>query len=197
LLAGGPGFESEVLHAYELGYKTQPTTALTASVATFYDIYHKLRSVEMGVPAILANGLEGDVYGAEIEAISQPLRWWRVEGGYTFLKLQLRARPGSTDTTQENQEGDSPRHQFFVRSWMDLPRGVELDVTVRRVDELPHQEVPAYTAFDLRVAWKASKRFEFAIVGKDLFDPRHPEFGIPATRHEIQRGLYAKATCRF
>ena len=48
LLAGGPGFKSELLRAYELGYKTQPTRGLSASVAAFHNRYESLRSLELG-----------------------------------------------------------------------------------------------------------------------------------------------------
>ncbi len=196
LLAGGPKFESEVLHAYELGYKTQPAALFAGSLATFYNVYEGLKSVEAGPPAFIANGLEGRAYGAEVEATCQ-VRRLRVEAGSTLLRLQLRPKSGSTDTTQARQEGDSPRHQFFVRSFMDLPRDVEFDVAVRHVGELPDQVVPAYTALDARLAWKRGKSVEVAIIGQNLLDRRHVEFGMPAVRREIERSLYAKGTWRF
>src|SRR6185503_19682136 len=46
LLTGGAGFTSEKLYAFELGYKVQPFATLTASAATFYNIYDELRSLE-------------------------------------------------------------------------------------------------------------------------------------------------------
>jgi iron complex outermembrane receptor protein len=198
VLAGGPGFESERLYAFELGYKVQLLTNLNASVATFYNIYDDLRSVETNPPpTILANGLKGETYGVGVECTYQILDWWRWNAGYSFLDLQLHPKPGSTDTSQERQEGDSPKQQFFIKSWIDLPHHVEFDVTVRYVDELPHQMVPAYTALDVRLGWKPTRNLELAIVGQNLLDPQHPEFGLPATREEIQRSIYGKVTCRF
>ena len=193
-LSGGPNFESEILYAYELGYKTQPAAKVTASVATFYNVYDKLRSLETGPPAVLANGLEGETYGAEAEATWQARPWWRLTGGGNYLRMQLRRRSGSTDTATENQEGDSPRGQLFIRSSMDLPHGLEFDLNTRRVGRLPHQMVPSYTALDVRMGWNPSKRLTFSIVGKDLLDSRHPEFGMPLTRREIERSVYATAT---
>src|SRR6266446_877925 len=43
-LVGDSTFQSEVLYAYELGYKSRPLTDLTASISTFYNVYDKLRS---------------------------------------------------------------------------------------------------------------------------------------------------------
>lgn len=196
LLAGGPQFTSEVLHAYELGYKTQPAPVFTASAASFYNVYDRLKSIEAGPPATIANGLEGEAYGAEFEATYQG-RHWRLDLGCTFLRLQLRPRRGSTDTTQEHQEDDSPHHQFFIRSWMDLAHDVEFDVTVRHVGELPNQRVPDYTALDVRLAWRPSRSVEIALTGQNLLDRRHVEFGMPAVRREIERSLHAKGTWRF
>ena len=196
LLAGARQFESEVVHAYELGYKAAPTETLTGSLSTFYNAYDKLRSLEAGPPATLANGLEGETYGAELEATYQARRWWRLDGGYTLLRMQLRARPGSTDTTQQRQEEDSPRHQFFLESWIDLPCNMELDVAARRIEKLPNQMVPAYTGLDVHLSWQPSPKLGIAIVGRDLLDRRHAEFGMPAARREIERSLYAKVTWR-
>jgi iron complex outermembrane receptor protein len=68
---------------------------------------------------------------------------------------------------------------------------------VRYVGELPNQMVPAYTLCDARVAWQPTKSAEIAVVGQGLFDPRHPEFGMPGTRREIGQSIYGKLTCRF
>ena len=197
LLVGGPGFESEVLRAFELGYKVQASGNLTASVATFYNLYDKLRSLEAGPPFFLGNGFKGQTYGVEGEATCQISSQWRLNPGYTFLRLDLDTTPGSTDTTQSRQEGDSPRHQFFIRSSLTLPREVALDITVRHVGELTNQRVPAYTTADARLACQPTPAIELALVGQNLFDPRHPEFGSPAARREVERSLYGKATCRF
>jgi iron complex outermembrane receptor protein len=197
LLAGGPNFQSEKVYAFEAGYKVQPAATLSASAATFYNVYKDLRSLESGPPLTIANGLEGESYGVELEANYQPAARWRLNAGYTFFQLNLRVRPGSTDTTQKRQEGDSPRNSAFLESRLDLPRNVELDATLRYVDSLSNQGVPHYVAFDARLGWHASKALELSIVGSNLSDPQHPEFGTPATRREIQRRVYGKVVCRF
>ena len=80
---------------------------------------------------------------------------------------------------------------------MDLPHNVELDTTFRYVDDLPNQGVRHYLAFDVHLGWHITKDLEVAVVGQNLLDPEHPEFGAPATRKEIQRSVYGKVTCRF
>jgi len=196
-LAGGPNFRSEIVHALELGYRVEPSSRVTASVATFYDRYDRLRSLEAGPPALLANGLKGESYGVELETTYQVRRGWRLNAGYSFLELQLRVKPGSTDTTQVRQEGDSPRHQAFIRSSIDLPHELELDATARYVDALPNQMVDAYKALDVRLSWKVSENVELAVVGQNLLDPRHAEFGPPSARREVERSVYGNIRCRF
>src|SRR6185503_16016201 len=117
----------------------------------------ELRSLEPGPAFFISDGLEGESYGVELEATSQILDWWRLNVGYTYFQLQLHKRPGSADLNQEAQEGDSPHHQGFVRSRMDLPHNLELDATLRYVDELPHQLVRRYVALDLRLGWRPVK----------------------------------------
>jgi iron complex outermembrane receptor protein len=197
LLSGGPNFRSEKVYAFEAGYKVQPAATLSASVATFYNLYKDLRSLETGPPFTFANGLEGESYGAELETTYQPAAHWRLSAGYTFLHLNLRRRPGSTDMTQEGQEGDSPRHAAFLESRLDLSGGVELDASIRYVDDLPNQKVPHYVALDARLGWRPSKSLELSVAGPNLGKPQHPEFGLPASRREIRRGVYGKVLCRF
>lgn len=197
LLEGNPDFESEVLMATELGYKCHPVRTATATVSTFHNRYDRLRSLERGPPYVLANGLDGRAYGVEADADWQVARPWRVAFGYTFFRLILDVESSSTDTQQERQEGDSPRHQAFVRSSLSLPHALALDTSVRFVDKLPNQQIPAATVCDARLSWRPAKATEIAVVGQGLFDSRHPEFGKPATRHEVARSLYGTIACSF
>jgi iron complex outermembrane receptor protein len=196
-LVGDSTFESEVLYAFELGYKSRPLSDFTTSVSTFYNVYDKLRSLEGGPPFFLANAANGRTYGVEVEGTFQASRRWRLNAGYTFQRLLLDVESTSTDTQAEGQEGDSPRNQAFARSSFSLPRNLTLDAAVRFVDKLPHQAIPAYTSLDGRLAWQPAKSAEVAVVGQGLFDSRHPEFGTPAGRREIGRSIYGKATWWF
>jgi iron complex outermembrane receptor protein len=196
-LVGSPNFQSEVVKAFELGYKGQHTSELATAVSTFYNVYDELRSLEVGPPAFLSNGLEGRGYGVEGEAVCQVGGGWRLSAGYTFLRLILDVKPTSTDTGQEKQERDSPRHQAFARSSLTLPHDLVLDGSVRFVDELPNQKVPAATVCDARLAWQPGDALELAIVGQNLFDSDHAEFGMPGTRREIERSVYGKVSCWF
>jgi iron complex outermembrane receptor protein len=198
LLAGGPSFDSEVLLAYELGYRLQPAADWSASIATFYNHYDKLRSLELTPsPATLANALNGRTYGVEIESAWQAAARCRLMAGYTFLGIDLDLDPGSTDVGSIAQEGDSPRHEAFVRTALSLPHDVSADLNFRWVGDLPNQKVPDYATADVRLGCQLAPQVELAVVGRNLFEPRHAEFGLPAARTVVPRSVFGKVTCRF
>jgi len=214
-ILGSSSFEAEDLLAYELGYRAQLRKNLSVDLATFYNVYDGLRSIEVGAPFVetapapthlvlpftTANRISGETYGVELAASMSVFDWWRVRASYTYLQLHVHTDAGSTDATDEHAyEGSSPHHQFAVHSAMDLPGHLELNTAVRYVDQLDALNVPSYVALDLRVAWHASKHLELALVGQNLLDNQHPEFKasfVTTNPTEIERAVYGKVTWRF
>jgi len=210
-IAGNDGFQSETATVYEAGYRIQPTSRIALDLATFYNRYADLSSLEFGapfrettpapphtiVPIVIGNQLEGNSYGLELTADAEPARWLRLQAGYSHLRLHLRARPGSTDTTSAAAQGASPRHQLVARSAVSLPRRLLLDAIVHYVSALPTQQVAGYTSLDSRLAWQATRRVEVAVVGENLLAAHHLEFGGTSPgRTEVRRGVYGQVTFR-
>jgi iron complex outermembrane receptor protein len=197
-LFGDKNFESEDVIAYELGYRTQPSKLLALDVAAFYNSYHNLRSLETsGTDFIIGNKLHGETYGLEVGATLKPADWWVFRAAYTHLQVQLERDSDSTDTVTVASEGNDPRNQIYLRSSMDLPHHIDLDCSLRYVSELSNQNVPGYVAVDVRLGWRPNQNLELAIVGQNLFDDQHPEFGGGANRHEIERSVFATLTYRW
>lgn len=207
---GARAFESEELLAYELGYRLQPHTRLSFDVALFYNTYDELRSLEpqpfvpgpppVYVPMVSANKFRGETCGVEITPQWQVTDGWRLQAGYSYLRMRLRPEGGSLDQTTAEEEGRNPRHQFNLRSSLDLPHNVQLDAWLRYVDDLPALDVPDYFTLDLRLGWRPRKHLELAIVGQNLLAARHAEFRsslINTTAAEIERSVYGKITWRF
>ena len=192
-LNGGPDFVSEVVKVFEIGYRDQPSPQATYSVSVFHNIYDKLRSVEPapGGGVVLGNKMEGTGDGLEAWGSYQAARSWRLSAGAFFLRQRLSFRPDSGDTNA-SAAGNDPAHQWLLRSSVDLPNRTELDIGVRRVGALPNPSVPAYTAVDVRYAWRLLRELELALIGQNLFASSHAEFGNAATRSEMARGAYAK-----
>jgi len=195
-LAGGTNFDSEKLTAYELGYRIQPLEKLSISLATYYNFYDDLRSLDVIGPGqfILGNHFKGEVWGGELSVGYQVTGWWRLQGGYNYIHKNL--WPTSGSATPSVREGDDPQNQFSAQSSMDLPAHFQFDIMARYVDTLPSPSVPSYFTFDVRIA-RQFKHLELSIVGQNLVDDHHPEFGPLASRQEIERSVYGKVTWRF
>lgn len=209
---GDKRFRPEKAVVYEAGYRIQAAERFTADVAAFYNRYDDLFSLEMGtiareaspppahlvLPFLIGNRLEGRGYGIELAAAARPIPWWQLSGAYSHLRLELRTDPGSTDTSSQNAEGASPRHQLSLRSTMDLPAELGFDLSFRRASELPAQRVPGYSSVDARLAWSPSARIELAAVGQNLLDAQHVEFGGGSpSRTDVERGFYAQLSLRW
>jgi iron complex outermembrane receptor protein len=198
VLAGGPNFDSEKVIAYELGYRLRPVERLSLSLATFFNQYDDLRTLEQTGPTTFqfVNGLRGESWGVELSGDFRVTDWWRLRGGYTYLHEHIWQQPGHTDINQAQAEGDDPQNQFLLQSIMDLPYHFQFDAVARYVDTLPSPNVPSYFTFDLRLAWQF-KKLEVSVVGQNLWDAQHPEFGAAAMRQEIPRSIYGEVTFRF
>src|SRR5438552_4487088 len=192
-LAGGPDFVSEVVKVFEVGYRDQPLPQATYSISVFHNVYDKLRSVEpvSATTSVLGNQMEGTGNGLEAWGSYQAARNWRLSAGAFFLRQRLNLKPDSGDANV-SAAGNDPKRQFMLRSSLDLPDSTELDIRVRYVSELPNPKVPAYTAFDMRIAWRLQRELELSVVGQNLLDSSHVEFGNPATASEMARGGYVK-----
>lgn len=217
-LLGASEFQSEGLIAYEIGYRLQPTPRLSFDLATFYNDYQNLRSLEPGapefgadpahIPVSAGNELEGETYGFELGSNWTAIpNFWRLHGSYSLLRMDLRQSEASGDPgSPEEIEGSNPKHQWLVRSSFDLPRDWQWDTWFRFVDRLPAQNVDSYLEMDMRLAWRPFRAsaergdLELALVGRNLIERRHQEFSSSLIRNqqvEIPRSFYAKLTWNY
>ncbi len=194
ILAGGPDFRSEDLLAYEAGYRGLVTPAFSLSVSAFSNHYSNLRTVEGSGPAIfplvIRNGMEGTTQGVELWGNLAVREWWHVSAGFNTLQKDLKLVPGSRDFFGVSFAGNDPHSQWQMRSSMDLPGRVQIDLWARKIGRLPSPAIPAYFDGDARIAWAATERLELAIDGQNLVHARHLEFvnpSIPA--NEVPRSV--------
>jgi iron complex outermembrane receptor protein len=217
-IIGNPELDSEELIAYELGYRAQASSRLSIDAALFYNCYSRLFATQPGTPFVdsqtgalilpsnRTNGGDAETYGVELAANWRLTRWWRLYGAYTFLKMNLHGAqklPASSRASLERIEGQSPENQFYIRSSFDLPHNVEFDLTGRYSDNLPGftPGIRSYITMDARLAWKATPNLEFSIVGQNLLDNHHPEFGTsPLVRSplvEVERSVMGMITFKW
>jgi iron complex outermembrane receptor protein len=196
-VTGGPDFKSEKAFAYEAGYRLQPNTRSTLSLAAFYNVYHDVYSLE-SLPGTLTyrtlNGTTGKSWGTEWSGTYQLLDAWRIRAGYTYFKMNLKAKSGHI--FDPSYLANDVQNQAMIQSMTELPCHLHIDVYARYLDYLPSSlftiKVPAYATFDLRVAY-TMKFAELAIVGQNLATRKHAEFN----NLSIPRSFYAKLGIRL
>ena len=211
IFLGNQGVVAEELLAWELGMRSAPMDELFWDIALFYHQYDNLVSISSGtpgvdpitgefvLPGIFGNGVEGSGYGFELAATAQMLENWSLRSGYSFLRIDLDQGPDVLDAIQ-GAEGD-PRNQFFCHSSWDIGCNWEFDLIGRYVDVLRNEDVDSYFELDARIGWNLGKGLEASLVGRNLLDSSHPEFGRDretGTRAtEVQRELYGVITWRY
>jgi iron complex outermembrane receptor protein len=196
LLAGNTSFRSEVSNVFQLGYRGQPTQALSWSATAFYHDHSGLRSLQPeGDSAVFANGIEGHTTGIESWAAYRVSSRWRLNAGLVLLDQDLRLKAGAADLSQ-NAMGNDPSHWWLLRSSFDLSSQQHFDVTVRRVGAVQELDVPAYTALDARYGWKVTSGVEVGLVLRNLLDSRHLEWVSAGNRVEQERSALLQITWR-
>jgi iron complex outermembrane receptor protein len=213
LLHGNPHFQPETVLAYELGYRVEPIKTLSFDVATYYNVYHDLQSINNAtsaatLPWVFSNLAHGDTYGVEVGSTFKAADWWTVRAAYTYLQVQTGATDGNIPVGQNTAithtpliaTGD-PHNQVYVRSSMDFPHHVQLDLSARYVEQLSNFAIPSYISMDARLSWQPTEHIEVSVVGQNLLDNQHPEFqgnySTAGTRHEIPRSVYGMLTYRW
>jgi iron complex outermembrane recepter protein len=210
--SGNPKFRSEELLGYEAGYRTLLTSHLYLDVALFDNHYKDLYGFQVGaifleptpapvhaiIPVLTSNGIRGTTKGFEVTPDWKPTSWWELKPSYSHLEVHMENRPGSNDPTSiPGYEGSSPRHQGSIQSRLNLPRKLEFEQTYRYVSALPAQGVKSYSTADARVGWLFLPQMELSVVGQNLLQPHHAEFGGDAGGPVgVKRSVYAQITWR-
>jgi iron complex outermembrane receptor protein len=211
---GSHQFNSEDLLAYELGYRVQAMSNLSLDLATFYNNYSNLRTAEPGapfvegspaptnlvIPFVAANKMSGGTYGVELFADWKVVPKWRLVGSYSYLQMDIHKNKDSLDPTPDNPNGSSPRHQWYLRSSLDLPKHFDQDTTLRFVDHLPSLNVPSYYSLDAHLGWRPVPRLELSIGGQNLLDNWHFEFMpdfVNTSPTVVKRSIFGSFTVKF
>ncbi len=213
VIKGSDDFDSEELISYEAGYRITPRERFSFDISTFYNVYRDLRAtipaeptqkkdyetqnIVRVIPLEIKNQFHEDSYGLEASGTMQLTRWWKASINYSWLKMRIH-----TDKEMvgfELDEGNIPRNQFSMRSYMDLPYNVQFDTLLFYVDSLPEMDIPSYTRLDFRLGYHPFKNLSVDLKLQNMLDNRHPEYvnigGIASS--EVPRSFYGKITWHF
>ncbi len=201
--------KSERVVAYECGYRFRPAPNFLLDLSLFYNRYSNYRS-QTNIPAFFVaepvphielakfydNDMDGETYGLDISATWDVSSDWRLFAGYSFIDIHMH---NATSSQHNQREGRSPENQVYLRSYLNLPGNVELDIILKYTDNLTHVKIHSYTRLDVRLGWHISRQWELSIVGQNLIDSGHVEYVNRAgsRSNEIERRLYTKLIWRY
>jgi iron complex outermembrane receptor protein len=217
---GNPRMKTEHLLAYEAGYRVQLADWLALDWTSFYNVYDSLRTSETGTPHFAANParvvipfraaneLSARSYGVEFAAAWRPFSNWKLNTGYSWLRVRPGLSPSSNDGEAERVDKDNPRHQAQLRSYLDLPGRASLDAMIYYVGAVPPHTtgqarpgIPGYTRMDVRIGRALTAVIDASICIEDLLNAEHLEFaeswGGNPLPVESGRRVYGKLTFRF
>jgi iron complex outermembrane receptor protein len=196
-VAGGPNFDSEKMNAFEAGYRVEPSSRIMLSLATFYNVYNSLYSVE-ALPGTqtfqIQNGSEASTWGAEFSGTCQVTPGWRLRGGFTYFAKDVRASKGRTH--DPSYLSNDAKHHLVLQSMLNLPFNLKLDIVARYMDYIPASfataRIPEYATADARLAFNY-KSMEISVTAQNFLKARHSEYDVL----NIPRNYFGRLTFRF
>ena len=195
-IVGDRGMISEMVTAYEMGYRFRTEETLV-DFAVFYNDFTDQRSIVPGapncqpggellmlnplcvltasyaqIPLNLRNTNDSQTAGAELSIAKSMNESWQLQASYTYFRLLDLTGDGTDLGIPE----DSPDHQISIRSMMDISHNMELDFWLRWVDSLDGQQIDSYTALDVRFAWSPMRSLTLTAGARNLIAGDHVEF---------------------
>jgi iron complex outermembrane receptor protein len=195
VIGGGPEFQSETARDAEIGYRAQFGAGLSYSATAFVSRFDGLRTGEADRDGVVRfhNGGYGLARGIEAWATWQPVPSWRLSAGGVVQRIATGYAPGVVDTlSRSGLATTDPSNHWMLRSSFDLAAGQELDLTVQHSGALATPDVPSYTTLNARYGWHIGRNLELSLIGQNLLDHGHGEYGAPASRVRLERTLALK-----
>ena len=134
----------------------------------------------------LVNDPAGKTQGAELSFNWQPLDNWRLTGSFSWFDYKLDDVPTSptaesiADPQAIDNTRDEPERIGYLRSEWTITPELEFDLTLRAVSESELFDIDAYTTADVRLEWKPRADLRFELIGQNLLDRGHTEYGSRA-----------------
>ncbi len=214
-VTGSTAMKSEILRAYEMGYRFEPIPAISVDASIFYNHYDNLSNVNLvdpmsvaGPPIVHLDPLyievpvpwqnigTGQTHGAEVYVKVRPVKRWMLATGIT----ELRGNSNNLNDTLNLPVANTSKHQFNIQSRLNLTSQLELDSGLYHYNGIPGyrfgslavQDVPTHNRFDLGMSFHPSRDVTLSIWGHDLAADPHWEnrpVVFTTSNSEVQRSL--------
>ncbi|MEK8051757.1 TonB-dependent receptor [Ideonella sp. DXS22W] len=210
--------DSELIDAFELGYRQQFGPSVALDVALFSNRYHRLTGGSSGgqsfelapVPHVVqlllpGNGLHGRTRGGELVLDWRVQRGWRVQATYSHVETSVMSNSADPVSigSAATQGAGTPERLLSLRSTLALGGNVDADARLRHASAISGAAttpVPGYTTLDLRLAWHARPGLTLALIGENLLRAHHlegaPEL-LPSQTLRVPRMAHVKALWQF
>jgi iron complex outermembrane receptor protein len=181
LFTGNPSVKSEVLLAFEVGYRYEWKQKFSLDATAFYNHYDRLKGASapgspivnqspffIDIPVAVINEQGGQTHGLELFAKFTPVRRWTVYAGITELRGSSPAGTAFPALT------NNPEHEVNAQSKLDLTQFVNFDASYYYNDAISHL-LPPLNRLDVGLSTKPIRGFTFSVWGKNLQQNRHKE----------------------
>lgn len=205
-------FDSEALVAFELGYRRRLLPNLSVDTTAFLNSYSNLGVFRALTPFVVNNGIDppftfnpfefanaakAQTAGVEIATEWQARSNLDIKASYSYL--DVKAQADTNVANQEAAEGLAPHHQVNLAANWRINDALSLNSTVAHVSQLRESNVDAYTRVDLNLGYQVSPGLRLNLVGQNLLEDEHREFGAITDRNaaSIPRSVFGRITCKF
>ncbi len=185
---GHDDYRSEVLNAYEWGWRERWSATLSTDLAVFFNDYDDERvllttdtTAVTGPPDYIDQSVQpfnlNDIHtwGFEYVLDWQPRPDWQLQAWYSFLRRvdyfidDVNLFPPVDSRRQEVDRDAASLRSYWVRGqW-------ELDAQLRYVDSVRAENIDAYTELNLRIGRQFSRQWRGSLVLTNLLDDAHQE----------------------
>lgn len=182
-LVENPDLVSEVMIAYEIGWRGQLSRRVSADVTAYHQVYDSLignfLSLTASGPMLrFENRGQARTTGLEaaLDAHISPV--WMVKVAASRGRMSAESLGVNTGVGSNYDPDMMPAGQISLRSNYDLSDAVDVDVWLRRVEAIGSGAfaVKAYDDLDVRLAWRATSRLELFMRGENLMRASRVEF---------------------
>jgi iron complex outermembrane receptor protein len=215
-VTGNPNLKAEQLRDFEAGYRVQTSRRLSLDATGFLNFYRNLIANQVGIPEpgsfdgvpyaiiplIFENATRARTWGDEFSANWNVSGRWKISPGFSLIRMAVPGNFTAISNTVLQLIDDTSKHQFQVRSNLNLTRRLDWDISAAYVSRLADSgsgPTPAYTRVDTRIGWRLGESIDLSLVGQNLLTPRHLEFPDIDGAHNtlVERAVFGKITWHF
>lgn len=187
---GNPDAETEIFKDLEAGYRFEVGSVGAVDVSGFIGQYDKVQVQDVRAPAftpvptprvviasMFANHLYATTRGIEVAGHWHPWAELSLDGSVSTFHISPELRTPERPVTETSEDASAPSTQWRLGAVYSPMGRASIRASVLRVGELTQLAIPAYTRADVVAQVQVSGRMSVQLIGQNLFDAAHPEFG--------------------